>query len=81
MPLSRSEEYLTRISTELTNEALFIAGYNMSPEPLNQKQTQDQETQISRQGDPHYVTTGSGMFPYPCFLTSPCPPMAFLGIC
>ncbi|XP_055994901.1 putative protein T-ENOL [Sorex fumeus] len=47
--LSRSEEYLTRISTELTNEALFMAGCNVSPEPTNKKQTQDQGTQIPRQ--------------------------------
>ncbi|KAM5198221.1 putative protein T-ENOL isoform 1-T2 [Hipposideros larvatus] len=46
--LSRSEEFLTRISTELTNEALFIAGYSMNPVPTKEKQTQDQGTQISK---------------------------------
>ncbi|XP_046524145.1 putative protein T-ENOL isoform X4 [Equus quagga] len=45
--LSRSEELLTRISTELTNEALFIAGYHMNPVPTKGKQTQDRGTQIS----------------------------------
>ncbi|XP_024904103.1 uncharacterized protein LOC112481569 isoform X1 [Pteropus alecto] len=46
--LSRSEEFLTRISTELTNEALFIAGYHMNPVPTKEKQTQDRGTQISK---------------------------------
>lgn len=43
--LSRSEEFLTQISTELTDEALFVAGYHVKPVP-KKKQTQDQETQI-----------------------------------
>ncbi|XP_049759380.1 uncharacterized protein LOC104846745 isoform X2 [Loxodonta africana] len=46
--LSRSEEFLTRISTELTDEALFIAGCHMNPVPTKEKQTQDQGTQISK---------------------------------
>ncbi|XP_027983321.2 putative protein T-ENOL [Eptesicus fuscus] len=44
--LSRSEEFLTQISTELTDEALFVAGYHVNPVPTKKKQTQDQETQI-----------------------------------
>uniref|UniRef100_A0A452SG01 Uncharacterized protein n=1 Tax=Ursus americanus TaxID=9643 RepID=A0A452SG01_URSAM len=50
--LSRSEEFLTRISTELTNEALFIAGCHMNSVPTKEKQTQDRGTQISKHGDP-----------------------------
>nr|KAF6490037.1 hypothetical protein HJG59_010409 [Molossus molossus] len=50
--LSRSEEFLARISTELTDEALFIAGYHMSPVPTKEKQTQEQGTQLSKHGDP-----------------------------
>ncbi|XP_054438695.1 putative protein T-ENOL isoform X2 [Pteronotus mesoamericanus] len=46
--LSRSEEFLTRISTELTDEALFIAGYGVNPVPTKEKQTQDRGTQISK---------------------------------
>ncbi|XP_072609624.1 putative protein T-ENOL isoform X4 [Vulpes vulpes] len=46
--LSRSEEFLTRISTELTDEALFIAGCHMNSVPIKEKQTQDQGTQISK---------------------------------
>ncbi|XP_008683500.1 putative protein T-ENOL isoform X2 [Ursus maritimus] len=46
--LSRSEEFLTRISTELTNEALFIAGCHMNSVPTKEKQTQDRGTQISK---------------------------------
>ncbi|XP_048080768.1 putative protein T-ENOL isoform X2 [Ursus arctos] len=46
--LSRSEEFLTRISTELTNEALFIAGCHMNSVPTKKKQTQDRGTQISK---------------------------------
>ncbi|XP_076997391.1 putative protein T-ENOL isoform X2 [Tamandua tetradactyla] len=46
--LSRSEEFLARISKELTDEALFIAGYHLNPAPTKEKQTQDQGTQISK---------------------------------
>ncbi|XP_047568895.1 uncharacterized protein LOC125090344 isoform X1 [Lutra lutra] len=46
--LSRSEEFLTRISTELTNEALFIAGCPTNSVPTKEKQTQDRGTQISK---------------------------------
>nr|P0DO93.1 RecName: Full=Putative protein T-ENOL; AltName: Full=Testicular enolase domain-containing protein [Rattus norvegicus] len=46
--LSRSEEFLTRISTELTDEALFTARSHMNPMPDKEKQTKDQGTQISR---------------------------------
>ncbi|XP_062036283.1 putative protein T-ENOL [Lepus europaeus] len=46
--LSRSEEFLTRISTELTDEALFIACCHMNPVPIKEKQTKDQGTQISQ---------------------------------
>lgn len=55
--LSRSEEFLTRVSTELTDEALFTAGYHMNPEPTKEKQTQDQGTQIFKHGDPPHVRT------------------------
>ncbi|XP_059548307.1 putative protein T-ENOL isoform X1 [Myotis daubentonii] len=44
--LSRSEEFLAQISTELTDEALFVAGYRVNSVPSKEKQTQDQETQI-----------------------------------
>ncbi|XP_045316491.1 uncharacterized protein LOC123588990 isoform X1 [Leopardus geoffroyi] len=46
--LSRSEEFLTQISTELTDEALFTAGYGTNPVPTKDKQTQDRGTQISK---------------------------------
>uniref|UniRef100_A0A8C6WA96 CDIP transferase, opposite strand n=1 Tax=Nannospalax galili TaxID=1026970 RepID=A0A8C6WA96_NANGA len=46
--ISCSEEFLTRISTELTNEALFIAHSHTSPAPTKEKQMKDQGTQISR---------------------------------
>ncbi|XP_037671146.1 putative protein T-ENOL [Choloepus didactylus] len=46
--LSRSEEFLAQISKELTDEALFIAGYHTSPTSTKEKQTQDQGTQISK---------------------------------
>ncbi|XP_028630978.1 putative protein T-ENOL isoform X1 [Grammomys surdaster] len=46
--LSRSEEFLTRISTELTDEALFIARSRLNLMPNKEKQTKDQGTQISR---------------------------------
>uniref|UniRef100_A0ABI7ZR15 Uncharacterized protein n=1 Tax=Felis catus TaxID=9685 RepID=A0ABI7ZR15_FELCA len=46
--LSRSEEFLTQISTELTDEALFTAGYGTNPVPTKEKQTQDRGTQISK---------------------------------
>uniref|UniRef100_A0A1D5RL94 CDIP transferase, opposite strand n=2 Tax=Mus musculus TaxID=10090 RepID=A0A1D5RL94_MOUSE len=46
--LSCSEEFLTRISTELTDEALFIARSRLSPLPNKEKNTKDQGTQISR---------------------------------
>uniref|UniRef100_A0A673TX23 Uncharacterized protein n=1 Tax=Suricata suricatta TaxID=37032 RepID=A0A673TX23_SURSU len=57
--LSRSEEFLTRVSTELTDEALFTASYHMNPVPTKEKQTQDRGTQISKHGDPTSRTTGS----------------------
>ncbi|XP_032099053.1 putative protein T-ENOL isoform X3 [Sapajus apella] len=47
--LSRSEEYLSRISAELTEEALFMACCHLNPVPIKKKQTQDQATQISTQ--------------------------------
>lgn len=50
--LSCSEEFLTRISTELTDEALFIARSRLSPLPNKEKNTKDQGTQISRHGTP-----------------------------
>ncbi|XP_042522788.1 putative protein T-ENOL [Dipodomys spectabilis] len=46
--VSRSEEFLTRISTELTDEALCIAGCVNPVPPVKEKQTKDQGTQISR---------------------------------
>ncbi|XP_057551064.1 putative protein T-ENOL isoform X4 [Hippopotamus amphibius kiboko] len=48
LKISRSEEILTQISTELTDEALFIAAYHMNPVPIKEKQTQDRGTQISK---------------------------------
>ncbi|XP_021528027.1 putative protein T-ENOL isoform X2 [Aotus nancymaae] len=45
--LSSSEEYLSRISAELTEEALFMACCPLNPVPIKKKQTQDQATQIS----------------------------------
>ncbi|XP_059934271.1 putative protein T-ENOL isoform X3 [Mesoplodon densirostris] len=48
--VSHSEEFLTQISTELTDEALFVAAYHMNPVPIKEKQTQDQGTQISQHG-------------------------------
>nr|XP_019610315.1 PREDICTED: putative protein T-ENOL isoform X2 [Rhinolophus sinicus] len=46
--LSRSEEFLTRISAELTDEALLVAGYLGNNVPTKEKQTQDQGTQLSK---------------------------------
>ncbi|XDB64432.1 hypothetical protein AB1E18_017741 [Capra hircus] len=48
LKVSRSEEFLTQISTELTDEALFVAAYHMNPVPIKEKQTQDRGTQISK---------------------------------
>ncbi|XP_029403781.1 putative protein T-ENOL [Mus pahari] len=48
LSLSRSEEFLSRISTELTDEALFIARSHLSILPNKEKNTKDQGTQISR---------------------------------
>ncbi|KAK7799402.1 hypothetical protein U0070_006110 [Myodes glareolus] len=46
--LSRSEEFLTQISTELTDEALFIARSHVNSVPIKETmQTKDQGTQIS----------------------------------
>ncbi|KAK2491339.1 hypothetical protein MC885_015337 [Smutsia gigantea] len=61
--LSHSEEFLTRISTELADEALFIASYHMNPMPTKDKQTQDRGTHISKHGDPHSRTTCSSPRP------------------
>ncbi|XP_072799018.1 putative protein T-ENOL isoform X1 [Vicugna pacos] len=47
-PVLHSEEFLTRISTELTDEALFMAAFHMNPVPMEEKQTQDRGTQISK---------------------------------
>ncbi|KAF6127653.1 hypothetical protein HJG60_018734 [Phyllostomus discolor] len=46
--LSHSEEFLTQISAELTDEALFIAGFYKNPVPTKEKQTQDKGTQMSK---------------------------------
>ncbi|XP_062956869.1 putative protein T-ENOL isoform X2 [Cynocephalus volans] len=46
--LSRSEEFLTRISTELTDEALLMARCYMNHVPIKEKQTRDRGTQISK---------------------------------
>ncbi|XP_058536507.1 putative protein T-ENOL isoform X1 [Ochotona princeps] len=46
--LPHSEEFLSRISTELTDEALFIACCHVTPGPPKEKQTKDQGTQISQ---------------------------------
>ncbi|XP_003734479.2 putative protein T-ENOL isoform X3 [Callithrix jacchus] len=48
--LCSSEEYLSRISAELTEEALFMACCHLNPVPIKKKQTQDQATQISTHG-------------------------------
>lgn len=50
--LSRSEEYLSRISTELMEEALCTACCHLNPVPIKKKQSQDQATQISKRGNP-----------------------------
>ncbi|KAL4684645.1 hypothetical protein H8957_005974 [Semnopithecus entellus] len=44
--LSGSEEYLSRISAELTEEALCTACCHLNPVPIKKKQTQDRATQI-----------------------------------
>ncbi|XP_047390139.1 putative protein T-ENOL [Sciurus carolinensis] len=54
--VSHSEEFLTRISNELTEEALFIAGCHMNFVPTKEKQTRDQGTQISN----HVLFTKTG---------------------
>nr|XP_055221738.1 putative protein T-ENOL [Gorilla gorilla gorilla] len=46
--LSRSEEYLSRISAELMKEALCTACCHLNPVPIKNKQSQDQATQISK---------------------------------
>uniref|UniRef100_A0A8C9C3X8 Uncharacterized protein n=2 Tax=Phocoena sinus TaxID=42100 RepID=A0A8C9C3X8_PHOSS len=63
--VSHSEEFLTQINTELTDEALFVAAYHMNPVPIKEKQTQDQGTQISKHGEPHARTLLSGDPPIP----------------
>ncbi|XP_041523080.1 putative protein T-ENOL isoform X2 [Microtus oregoni] len=45
--LSRSEEFLSQISAELTDEALFIARSQVNSVPTKEMQTKDQGTQIS----------------------------------
>uniref|UniRef100_A0A8D1ASX5 Uncharacterized protein n=1 Tax=Sus scrofa TaxID=9823 RepID=A0A8D1ASX5_PIG len=67
LKLSRSEEFLTRISTELTDEALFIAAYNTNPVSTKEKQMEDRGTQISKHGDPYPRTTVSRDRPLPLF--------------
>ncbi|KAB1263694.1 putative protein T-ENOL [Camelus dromedarius] len=47
-PVLHSEEFLTRISTELTDEALFMAAFHMNPVPTEEKQTEDRGTQITK---------------------------------
>ncbi|XP_045141929.1 putative protein T-ENOL [Echinops telfairi] len=76
--VSRSEEFLTRISTELTDEALFIAGFQMNPVPPKKKQMRDQGTQISKQvfitktrgtdtrSDKNRTRTKAHLLPSPC---------------
>ncbi|XP_050022000.1 putative protein T-ENOL isoform X1 [Alexandromys fortis] len=44
--LSRSEEFLSQISAELTDEALFIARSQVNSAPTKEMQTKDQGTQI-----------------------------------
>uniref|UniRef100_A0A8C2YRD1 Uncharacterized protein n=1 Tax=Chinchilla lanigera TaxID=34839 RepID=A0A8C2YRD1_CHILA len=58
--VSRSEESLTRISTELTEEALFVARCHMYPVPLKKKQTKDQGTQMSKHA---FLTQSQGTDP------------------
>ncbi|XP_020862488.1 uncharacterized protein LOC110222019 isoform X2 [Phascolarctos cinereus] len=47
--ITRSEEYLARVSTELANEALMGAQYTMSPDVPKELKKLDQGTQMSRQ--------------------------------
>uniref|UniRef100_A0A4X2KP28 Uncharacterized protein n=1 Tax=Vombatus ursinus TaxID=29139 RepID=A0A4X2KP28_VOMUR len=49
--ITRSEEYLARVSTELANEALIGAQYTLSPDLPKELKKLDQGTQMSRHGD------------------------------
>uniref|UniRef100_A0A8D2DX73 Uncharacterized protein n=1 Tax=Sciurus vulgaris TaxID=55149 RepID=A0A8D2DX73_SCIVU len=70
--VSHSEEFLTRISNELTEEALFIAGCHMNLVPTKEKQTKDQGTQISNHGDLH-LRTAVSRDPPTCLVPVPDP--------
>ncbi|XP_020862489.1 uncharacterized protein LOC110222019 isoform X3 [Phascolarctos cinereus] len=57
--ITRSEEYLARVSTELANEALMGAQYTMSPDVPKELKKLDQGTQMSRQVLPTTRTKGT----------------------
>ncbi|XP_051845362.1 uncharacterized protein LOC127556323 [Antechinus flavipes] len=57
--LTRSEEYLVRISTELTNEALMGAQYPIGPDLPKELKKLDQGTQMSRHVPPTTRTKGT----------------------
>uniref|UniRef100_A0A5F8G8G2 Uncharacterized protein n=1 Tax=Monodelphis domestica TaxID=13616 RepID=A0A5F8G8G2_MONDO len=57
--MTRSEEYLARVSTELTNEALMGAQYPMSPDVPKELKKLDQGTQMSRHVLPTTRTKGT----------------------
>ncbi|XP_072455384.1 uncharacterized protein [Notamacropus eugenii] len=57
--VTRSEEYLVRVSTELANEALMGAQYPMSPDLPKELKKLDQGTQMSRHVLPTTRTKGT----------------------
>ncbi|XP_068919521.1 uncharacterized protein [Petaurus breviceps papuanus] len=57
--ITRSEEYLARVSTELANEALVGAQYPMSPDLPKELKKLDQGTQMSRHVLPTTRTKGT----------------------
>ncbi|XP_043835588.1 uncharacterized protein LOC122737185 [Dromiciops gliroides] len=57
--ITRSEEYLVRVSTELANEALMGAQYPMSPDLPKELKKLDQGTQMSRHVLPTTRTKGT----------------------
>uniref|UniRef100_A0A7N4PX40 Uncharacterized protein n=1 Tax=Sarcophilus harrisii TaxID=9305 RepID=A0A7N4PX40_SARHA len=57
--LTRSEEYLVRISTELTNEALMGAQYPIGSDLPKELKKLDQGTQMSRHVPPTTRTKGT----------------------
>ncbi|XP_074053401.1 uncharacterized protein LOC141495686 [Macrotis lagotis] len=57
--ISRTEEYLSRVSTELANEALIGAQYPLSPDLPMELKKLDQGTQMSRHVLPTTRTKGT----------------------